>query len=56
MIITRDQQEKLLSNYNAEKHPTTSEYCAFIDGMDAMFRMVHNQLLQELKERKELNI
>ena len=59
MIITREQQEKLVSEYNKEKHRTVSEHCAFIDGMNAMWQVVNSKAIQEfkeLKERRELNI
>jgi len=55
MIITREQQEKLVSDYHNEKDRTVSEHFAFIDGMGSMFRMVDTMLIKELKERKQLN-
>jgi len=56
MIITREQQEKLVSDYNKEKYRTISEHCAFIDGMNAMWKLVNDKVIQEFKERKQFNI
>ena len=53
MIITREQQVKMVIDYNKEKHRTVSEHCAFIDGMNAMWHLVNDKAIQELKERKQ---
>ena len=39
MLITKEQQEALVSNYIKDKH-STDEVCAFIDGIAAMMDLL----------------
>jgi hypothetical protein len=43
MLITREQQEKLVAEYN-ETNPTTDQLVAFIEGMTAAFKLIDKVL------------
>ena len=49
MIITKKQQEKLVSEYESKGHPL--DQCeTFVDGMNAAFKLVDKILKQEQKK------
>lgn len=48
MIVTKEEQEKLVSDYVKSKK-TTSECCGFIDGIIATLEMVDKKMKNETK-------
>ncbi len=40
MLITKEQQEALISNYIKEKH-STDECCGFIDGVQKIMELIN---------------
>ena len=42
MIITKEQQERILQKYIDEKH-TTEECCGFVDGINATIELINKK-------------
>jgi hypothetical protein len=53
MIVTNAEQIHLLQVYTNEKDRDTREASAFIDGMQAAFKLVNKKLKEETKEEKK---
>jgi len=45
MIVTKEQQEKIVDEYVREKH-NTDECIGFIDGINATIELINSQLIQ----------
>tara|TARA_R110000803_G_scaffold41972_1_gene90111 strand:+ start:1198 stop:1359 length:162 start_codon:yes stop_codon:yes gene_type:complete len=45
MILTKEQQEKIVDEYVKEKH-NTDECIGFIDGINATIELINTQLIQ----------
>ena len=45
MILTKEQQEKIVDEYVKEKH-NTDECIGFIDGINATIALINTQLIQ----------
>ena len=45
MILTKEQQEKIVDEYVKEKH-NTDECIGFIDGINATIELINAQLIQ----------
>jgi len=48
MIATREQQQRLLGEYNSDGSKSTDEYLAFAAGMDAAFALMDKLLKEQL--------
>ena len=55
MIITKEQQEKILYKYIKEKH-STDECSGFIDGINATIELVNKILLKQKEDEKHQRI
>lgn len=54
MILTKEQQEEIVSKYVKEKH-TTDECIGFIDGINATLELV-NKIMNESNKNKNYGI
>lgn len=54
MILTKEQQEKILNTYIKQKH-NTDECCGFIDGINATIELINKLTIKDQKHTKKLS-